>query len=283
MSDRAVSRATGGPQPPPEAPNDLRPARVPMLSASLRAIGALTLREVATRYGRNPGGFAWAVLEPAAGIAFLCLVFQAGFRAPPLGTSFALFYATGILPFFAFLMTSTAVAQALNRARPLMAYPRISVIDVLLSAGGLAALVQLAVGALILAGILAWDPAAARIAPGPMALAYLMALSLGFGIGTLLALPLTFHPLWQVIWSVLTRPLIIVSGVIILQERLPDPWRGWLEWNPLVHVTGAARRAAYPGYAAEYLDPVYVFALAGGTGAFGLLMLIGFHRAALEA
>jgi ABC-type polysaccharide/polyol phosphate export systems, permease component len=58
--------------------------------ASFRAIMALILREIATTYGRSPGGYVWAVLEPAAGIALLTLIFSAGFRSPPLGTVFSL-------------------------------------------------------------------------------------------------------------------------------------------------------------------------------------------------
>ena len=59
--------------------------------ASLRAIGALILREMSTSNGRSPGGYLWAVLEPAGGIALLSLVFAAAFRNPPIGISFPMF------------------------------------------------------------------------------------------------------------------------------------------------------------------------------------------------
>lgn len=252
------------------------------LPATARAIGALTLREMATRYGRNPGGYLWAVLEPVAGIAFLCVVFQAGFRAPPLGHSFALFYATGVLPFLAFTTTAMAVAQALNRSRPLLAYPRVSFLDALLANFLLAALTQLVVAAMILGGIVVFLAPEARIDPGPLALSYAMTLALGAGMGAALCGPITRAPLWQSIWSVATRPLILVSGVILLHDRLPAPWRGWLEWNPLTHVTGAARVGVYPGYDAPYLAPGYVFAVAGGVGLLGLLYLRVAHRDILD-
>ena len=32
--------------------------------SSLRAVAALVLREMSTRYGRTPGGYLWAILEP---------------------------------------------------------------------------------------------------------------------------------------------------------------------------------------------------------------------------
>lgn len=245
----------------------------PLLSATFRSIGALMLREMATRYGRNPGGYLWAVLEPAAGIAFLCLVFQAGFRAPPLGTSFALFYATGILPFFAFLTVSNAVAQALNRSLPLLGYPRVSLLDPLISAACLAALTQLIVGVIILGALVISLAPMTRIDILPLGMSYVLAMSFGLATGVALAVPVTAHPMWQSIWSVLTRPLVIVSGVILLHEKLPDPWRSWLEWNPLVHATGLARQAAYPGYSAAYVNPGYVLAVSGCLCLFGLVLL----------
>ena len=91
-----------------------------------RAVMALILREMATSYGRSPGGYAWAVLEPLAGIAPLTVVLSVAFHAPPLGSSFALFYATGLVPFLFYNEISTKVAQSINFSRPLLAYPSVT-------------------------------------------------------------------------------------------------------------------------------------------------------------
>ncbi|WP_260008654.1 hypothetical protein [Leisingera sp. M527] len=53
---------------------------------------------MSTRYGRTPGGYLWAILEPMAAILFLAIGFSLVIRSPSLG-SFLLFYATGFLPF----------------------------------------------------------------------------------------------------------------------------------------------------------------------------------------
>ncbi|WP_430450396.1 ABC transporter permease [Rhodophyticola sp.] len=65
-------------------------------------MAALILREMSVTYGRSPGGYIWAVLEPAAGIGLLVLVFSVAFEAPPMGSNFAMFYATGMIPFLAY-------------------------------------------------------------------------------------------------------------------------------------------------------------------------------------
>ena len=62
---------------------------------------------MSTRFGRSYGGYVWAIAEPLGGILLLNIAFSLTLRHPPLGTNFALFYATGIIPFFLF----TGVAQ----------------------------------------------------------------------------------------------------------------------------------------------------------------------------
>ena len=101
--------------------------------ASGRVILALMLREMSTRYGRTPGGYIWALLEPLGGVLILAIGFSLLVRSPPLGTSFILFYATGMMPFDLFQKVSNATAKSLRFSRPLLAYPAVSWIDTLLA------------------------------------------------------------------------------------------------------------------------------------------------------
>ena len=250
--------------------------------ASLRVIAALILREMATRYGRSPGGYLWAVLEPVAGIALLVVIFSVGFRSPPLGQNFALFYASGLLPFLMFTAISGHVAQGLNQSRPLLAYPRVSFLDALLARFLLTALTQGVVSAALLGAILAFFETRAALDPLPLLQAFALAAALGLGVGLLNTVLISRHPVWQSVWSVLMRPMVLLSGVIVLQDDLPQPWRGWLEWNPLVHVSGLARAGFYHGYDPDWVTPLYATGVALGAGVFGLLMLTGFHRDLLE-
>jgi capsular polysaccharide transport system permease protein len=82
--------------PPPLRP---RPGAEDPWAAFLRVQGALILREIATRYGRTPGGFLWAVAEPVAAVLVLTAALSMVVHAPSLGTSFVVFYASGYLPF----------------------------------------------------------------------------------------------------------------------------------------------------------------------------------------
>ena len=64
----------------PMAPS--RPSALPMERpkprrswATFRTVSALMLREMSTRYGRSPGGYAWALLEPVGAIIVMAIGF----------------------------------------------------------------------------------------------------------------------------------------------------------------------------------------------------------------
>lgn len=238
-----------------------------------RAIAALILREMATSYGRSPGGYIWAVLEPVAAIALLSLVFSAALHAPSLGTSFPLFYAAGYLPFQMFNDLATRIGTALRFSRPLLAYPAVTFIDALIARFLLAAATHLVVGLIVLAGIFALFDTATILRPGPIAAAVAMTAALGFGIGALHCFLLMSFPVWERLWQILMRPLFVVSGVFFILEDVPHGFRDLLWFNPVLHVTAELRRGLHVTYEPAWVSPGYVCGVALVTAAFGLLLL----------
>lgn len=260
----------------------LRSVRQQRRFSSLRTIAALILREMATTYGRSPGGYLWAVLEPVLGIGLLVAVFSVGFRSPPLGKNFALFYATGLLPLFMFTTTSIKVAQAINASRQLLSYPRVTFLDAILARFLLNVVTQGLIAVLILGGILTFFDTRTTLHLGRVLNAFSMSAGLGLGIGTLLCMFISQHPIWNTVWAVVTRPLFLISGTILLHESIPQPYRSWLDWNPLVHVTGEMRRGFYYSYRAEYLNQTYVWIVALICCLLGLFFLRRYYRDMME-
>lgn len=259
------------------------PAKLRRVSARLpfagsRTVLALMLREMSTTYGRSPGGYIWAVLEPVLAIALLSLIFSAGFRHPALGTNFPIYYATGILPFQFFNSISGRMAQSINYSKALLAYPRVTFVDVLAARLLLNTITQMLVATLIFTGIrMAFDTRTTLEIPRIM-LSFSMAGVLAVGVGTLNCFLNAMFPLWDRIWSIATRPLMILSGVLFLYDSIPEPYRGWLWYNPLMHVTGEMRAAFYYGYAADYVMPSYAFGVGLTCFLAGLTFLRHFHR-----
>lgn len=246
--------------------------------ATLRVIIALMLREMATTYGRSPGGYLWAVLEPVGGIAILTLIFSFGFNKPSLGTNFPIFYATGVVPFMMFNSVCNRVSTALLFSKSLLAYPAVTYVDALLARFLVNTVTQAMVAYVVFGGLLlVYDT---RTLPAPMLIAQSLALTaaLALGIGTLNAYLIARFAVWQMVWSILTRPLFLISGIFFLFNAMPHPMREFLWFNPLVHVVGIMRAGFYPTYDANYASAGFVLLVSLVAVAAGLLLLRRSHR-----
>lgn len=245
----------------------------PRRFATGRSVSALVLREMITTYGRSPGGYLWAVLEPIAAIALLAFAFSLAFRAPSLGISFPLFYATGYLPYMLFHDVSAKTATAIRFSRPLLNFGAISWADVLFARYLLNLFTHMVVGALVIGAMLVvLDTRAAPDMPVVL-IALAMAGALAAGVGVLNAFLFLAFPAWERVWLIITRPLFIISGVFFLFEDVPSDIRDILWYNPLFHVTGQMRAGFYPTYDATYAAPLFAIGLGLGLLVLGLLLL----------
>lgn len=245
---------------------------------TLRTLLALVLREMITSYGRSPGGYMWAILEPAAGTALITAIFSMGFKTPPLGTNFGIFYASGIVPFFMYNDISGKIGTAIMYSKSLLVYPSVTFLDAIVARFILNGMTQLMVAYIVLSFIIIVLDAPVSLNFDRILLGFSMALMLGLGMGTLNCYLFSTFPLWQRIWNIITRPLFFISGVIFLYDTIPEPYRGWLWWNPLVHVVGAVRSGFYARYDANYVSPLYVFSVASIAFVIGLVFLRRYHR-----
>lgn len=267
--------------------NGLPPAALPKRVqtrpfATPRTIFALILREMSTRYGQSPGGYLWAVLEPLGAILLLAFGFSLLTHHPALGTSFMLFYATGYLPFSLYQSVLNTVSRSLAFSRPLLMYPAVTWMDALIARAILNILTGVMVTYLLLTGIFAFSETHAVLNIGPILLATTMAALLGIGVGSMNCLLIGVFPAWETIWSIISRPLFLASGILILYEHLPRTAQSILWYNPLLHITGEMRRGFYPMYAPDYVSPSFVILLSLGLIAFSFVLLQRYHSGILN-
>lgn len=245
---------------------------------SARATLALILREISTAYGATPGGYLWAVAEPVASIILLTAVFSYSFRSPPMGVNFAIYYATGMLPFLMFTNVSNKIALSLRFSKSLLAYPAVTFVDAIMARFLLAVATNLFVYTLVFVAIfLIYDTRTIPVVPG-IALSFAMAAVLGLGIGTLNCFLFSLFEAWVSIWSILTRPLVILSCVLFPYAAVPEPFRSYLWYNPLVQIVGKMRGSFYPSYDDSYVSVTYVFGIALISLLLGLILLGRYYR-----
>ena len=245
---------------------------------SARAVMALILREMATSYGRSPGGYVWAIVEPAVGIAILTLVFSALVRAPALGISFPMFYATGMLPFLLYTAVQGKVAGGLTYSRPLLAYPTVTYFDSLLARFILEMVTKMLVGYVVFTAVMIMFETRVNLNFVIIMQAYALAALLAFGVGTLNCFLFIRLPIYQRAWAIINTPLFIVSGIFFTYETIPATYQPYLWYNPLIHIVGLMRSGFYSTYRPDYISVPYVVGLSLVCMALGLLMLRKYHR-----
>ncbi|MDX3929001.1 MAG: ABC transporter permease [Shinella sp.] len=224
----------------------------------IRVVSALVVREMSTRFGGKPGGYMWAILEPAAYIALLTMVFSAISRVPALGSNFPLFFATGFLSYQFYQATSGYVAAALRSNMNLLSYPAVAPIDTL------AARLILQTGTSALVAVLvfftiAWTMGLhLQLNWTDIFEAASLASILAFGVGLMNNVAFMKYPLYEQLFGIVTRPLFMMSGVFFLPDQMPHPYQDVLLFNPLCHVIMLFREGFYPEYRATGLDIRYL-------------------------
>ncbi|WP_164833337.1 ABC transporter permease [Sinorhizobium meliloti] len=224
----------------------------------LRVTAALMVRETSTRYGSKPGGYIWAFVEPVAHILMMTLVFGAIARTPLLGKSFALFFATGYLPYMFYQSMQAFIAGAVKANKSLFNYPVVSPFDAVVSRYFVQAATSFVVAFLVFEILIFIENLGLTIDYAGLIWACALATFLGLGIGTANAALFAISPMYEQVFGLVMRPLYLISGVFFLPDSMPHPYSDFLLYNPVAHIIMAFRRSVYPEYRASSLDEMYV-------------------------
>lgn len=252
-----------------------QPAALPTgkFQRAARATLALMLREMSTRYGRSPGGYVWAVLEPLGAVIVISVALQFLIRVPPLGTSFLLFYASGYLAFYLYNTLQQHISLALTFSKPLLMYPAVSWIDAVLARFALNTLTGFGVVAIAMTGIIWWSETNLSLDLSAILGSLAMMAALGLGHGTLNCALVGLFPAWAQIWGILSRPLLVAAGVFFIVEDLPQNAQDVLWWTPWIHATTLFRQGVYQTYEPDFVSLTLVALWALIPLFFGLLLL----------
>lgn len=240
---------------------------------------ALLLRESLTRLFSSRAAWFWLLMEPAAHVAYLMVIFTVIRVKHVGGLETAAWIMIGLLSFFAFRRTAFQCMNAVGSNRALFTYRQVKPVDTVLTRSILeGALVVVVSSTLILGSAffgvdsLPDDPLAALAVFFGMWL-----LGLGFGLTTSVAVEL-LPEVGRVIGLVIT-PLYFASGVIYPIGSVPPPYRAWIMLNPLAHGIDAARKSFAERYhAAPEVSIAYIYGFALALLFLGLALHQRFSR-----
>jgi len=218
------------------------------LSVTCSAWKALLLRETVNRLAAGRGAWVWILLEPLIHVMFMLLMFTAVRVTNVGGIDATLWLTIGMVAFFLFRRTSNQCTNAISANRALFTYRQVKPVDTVLVRAAtegflmmLVLILALCVLALLGHDILPADPMTL--------LAALLGLWLvGLGFGLVFSVGVELVPEVGKLVNIIMMPAYFMSGVMVQIGAIPEPYRGWLALNPLVHGVESARLAFAPYY-----------------------------------
>ena len=222
----------------------------------------LVERELKGRYSRSPIGVLSAIAEPLAVLLILTVVFtQIRMRNVALGDYLLLFFSTGYLPLHCFKAGASSAYLAFNRNRKLLFVSKFSPMYLFITGGTVMLFVMTALMTLIVLGFIMLYSVEPPKNIAICLLVFMLNNIMGFSIGAFNSWVATRFPYWITIFSILTAPLIILSGVFYTAETINKSALQYLEWNPFFHSTELFRENFFYGYT----SPIASWPYYGGT------------------
>jgi capsular polysaccharide transport system permease protein len=248
------------------------------LGVQRRVVGALILRELHTRYGRENIGYLWLILEPlllATAIAFIHS------RAPNhFGTDMkpVPFTVLGYCNFMMFRSMFNRAEGALEGNLTLLYHRQVTILDVMLARGLLEAAGTTFAFALLMGVALATGMADPPERPAILMLGLVLLFLLSLGLSFCVAaathdnrsIGRLVHPIGYV--------MLPLSGCFVALQWLPAGLRSAFEWVPLTHVFEILRHGWFRSARADYIDWAYLIAWVMGSLLIGLLALSTLRR-----
>ena len=248
-----------------------------------RVIGALIIRELQSRFGRENIGFLWFMVEPLLLAGGVTVIIYLSHYVMPDGLNPLPFHVVGYIGYMQFRTNANRAAAVIMSNRVLMYHRQVSMLDIMLGCTLLelgatfcAMMVMLCIFA-----ALGLSPLPQR----PLLLISGMVLMWWYTTG----IAMIICALGQFSESVerLVHPITYISlpfsGMLFRIDWLPQTARDIIQWFPLPQIIEIIREGIWGNLHSDYLNVPYVVAQCAGLTFLGLLGLrVARHRVHFE-
>jgi capsular polysaccharide transport system permease protein len=244
----------------------------PAAKRQWRVFYAIMLRNIRTKFFGNGLGYLVGIAWPLTHILVVVGIFLLAHRTAPYGDSTTLFVATGVVPYMTFSYVTRFMMVAAVRARPLLQFPEVKVLDLLFATAILEILAAVCVTLTLI--VIAWffgiDVMPRDIVGVSCAFGAAILLGVGFGLlNSVIAL--AYQP-WLVGYLLINISFWLSAGIFFVPDNLPEPLRYWGSFLPALQVIEWTRSAYYEGYGGLMLDRAYVIIFAAVSMFLGLIL-----------
>lgn len=232
--------------------------RQPAWKVNARVVGALLMREMLTRYGRNNIGFLWLFVEPMLFVLLITLFWKAFRSFHGSDIPIVAFAVTGYSALLLWRNTSARGIDALKSNRPLLYHRQVTILDVYY-ARFLLEIMAVSTSFVVLSiGLYAMDWLLAPEDAFQVLGGWLMLAWFGIGLGlTIAGLSEKFDVVGK-LWSPLSWIMMPFSGVAFVADALPSGMREIVLWLPMLNALEFLREGWFGSFFAAHYDIPYL-------------------------
>lgn len=223
-----------------------------------RVVGALLLREIITRYGRNNIGFLWLFVEPLLMTLIIVMMWKF-LRADRVSAlNIVAFVITGYPMAMMWRNASSRAIGAITANASLLYHRNVRVLDTILArmlleiAG--ATIAQVAIMAVLIA--IRWIDFPQDVFY--MLMAWLLMAMFAMGLGLVICSVAFKFEAFGKIWGTLSFVMLPLSGAFFLVHSLPAQIHDYVLWMPMVHGTEMFRAGYFGESMITYENPWYL-------------------------
>jgi len=238
-----------------------------------RIVGALMMREIMTRYGREGLGFLWLVAEPL--VFCLGVLVMWSFLKPPYehGIRLGPFVMTGYMCLLMLRHLMASLMSALQANSGLLYHSRVSILHIyisriLLEVSGASVAFMIVYAILIMLGQVSLPHDYGLFVGGWLLMAWL-----GSGLALIFSGLAIRSELFERLTSFLTYALIPISGAFAMASFFPEAYRDTYLLIPFPHATEMIRGAVFGEFVPTYYDAAYAFFCGAVLNFLGLVLI----------
>lgn len=240
-----------------------------------RIIGALMMRELATRFGRQGLGFAWLVGEPLVFCIGVILLWTLTKPAYEHGVRIAPFIMTGYMCLLLIRNQIGLSMGALQANIGLMHHRQIAILQLFLARNVLEVMGATGAFIIVYAALIALRQIGL---PHDLLLFYsgwLLLAWMGMGFALIMAgLAMRYEVMERVV-PILSYLLIPLSGVFLMVQWLPPAYREAYLYVPFPHAVEMLRAGVFGEFTPTHYNPPYALAWAAVFNILGMSLIYG--------
>ena len=221
-------------------------------------IGALLMRELHTRYGRDNVGYLWVFLEPMSLAAMVALLHVGSGSSHPGGINPVPF---AILGYTIFIMFRGMVGRAegtLESNMPLLYHRRVTILDMMLARALLEGAGTFATYLVLISFVTAIGLATMPERPLDLLLAVMLMFWFSFAVSLLVCAWTHDNRLVARFVHPITYILMPLSGAFYQLSWIPEPYRSWMTWFPMTVIFELLRYGQFQAAKDTYVDVPYL-------------------------